>query len=66
MNLNFFYKIIAGVYDLIDVIYFQNYDRSKRKAVLESIDNQDKILDLCTDSLFGTLVISEISQRRLV
>lgn len=66
MNLNFFYKIIVGVYDLIDVIYFQNYDRSKRKAVLESIDNQDKILDLCTDSLFGTLVISEISQRRLV
>lgn len=66
MNLNFFYKIIAGVYDLIDVIYFQNYDRSPRKAVLESIDNQDKILDLCTDSLFGTLVISEISQRRLV
>ena len=58
MNLNFFYKIIAGVYDLLDVIYFNNYDKSPRKVVLESIDNQDKILDLCTGTATNAIRIA--------
>lgn len=48
MNLGFFYKIIAGAYDLLDVIYFRNYEKSPRKAVLEAIGEKDKVLDLCT------------------
>ena len=54
----FFYKIIAGVYDLLDVIYFNNYDKSPRKIVLESIDNQDKILDLCTGTATNAIRIA--------
>lgn len=56
-----FYKMLAGFYDLLDVIYFRNYHNSPRKAVLESIDSQDKILDLCT----GTATIAiKIAQEK--
>lgn len=48
MKSEFLYEIIAGVYDLIDVIYFRNYENSPRKAVLENIESTDRILDLCT------------------
>lgn len=57
MNLFFFYEIIAGVYDLLDVIYFNNYDKSPRKVVMESIDNQDRILDLCTGTATNAICI---------
>ncbi len=32
---------------MLDVIYFRRYESSPRKAVVENIDLQDKILDLC-------------------
>lgn len=48
MKLNFLYEVIAGVYDLLDVVYFRNYEKSPRKAVLDNIDSKDRILDLCT------------------
>lgn len=48
MKTNVFYKVIAGVYDLLDVVYFRNYEKSPRKAVIEAISPNDIILDLCT------------------
>ena len=56
MNTNLFYKLISGVYDLLDVIYFRNYANSPRKAVIEAISKNDKILDLCTGT--GTNAIN--------
>ena len=56
MNTNLFYKLISGVYDLLDVIYFRNYANSPRKAVIEAISEHDKILDLCTGT--GTNAIN--------
>ena len=56
MNTNLFYKLISGVYDLLDVIYFKNYASIPRKAVIEAISNNDKILDLCTGT--GTNAIN--------
>lgn len=54
-----FYKIMAGFYDLLDVIYFRNYENSPRKVVLESIDGQDKVLDLCTGTATNAIRIAQ-------
>ena len=62
MKLEFFYKIIARVYDLIDEIYFRNYEKSSRKAVLEAISGNEKILDLCTGT--GTNAIGIAKEKR--
>lgn len=60
MNLSIIYKIIAGFYDIIlDGIYFQNYKKSPRKAVLESIDREDKVLDLCTGTATNAIRIAQ-------
>ncbi len=48
MNMKLFYNLTAWAYDLLDVIYFNNYERSPRKAVLDAINPDDTILDLCT------------------
>lgn len=48
MNTKLFYNLTAWAYDLLDVIYFNNYERSPRKAVLDAINPDDTILDLCT------------------
>lgn len=59
MKTNIFYKLIASVYDLLDVIYFRNYHRSPRKAVVEAILAKDKILDLCTGTATNAIGISK-------
>lgn len=59
MKSNLFYKLIAGMYDLLDIIYFRNYDRSPRKAVLEAIAPEDAILDLCTGTATNAIAISK-------
>ena len=56
MNVDFLYKIIARVYDLLDIIYFHDYEKSPRKAVLHSIATYDAVLDLCTGS--GAIAVS--------
>ena len=48
MNSALFYKAMSKFYDLLDVIYFRKYDTSPRKVVNEAIQDNDKILDLCT------------------
>ena len=50
MNSVLFYKAMSGFYDLLDVIFFRKYDTSPRKVVNEAIEDNDKILDLCTGS----------------
>ncbi len=47
MNTKWFYRLTAWAYDLLDVIYFNNYERSPRKAVLDAINPDDTVLDLC-------------------
>lgn len=59
MKTNFFYYLIAGVYDLLDVIYFRNYDNSPRKAVMDAIAPEDAILDLCTGTATNAIAISQ-------
>ena len=39
---------MSEFYDLIDIVYFRDYDNSPRKVVFESIGNEEKVLDLCT------------------
>lgn len=60
MKTSIVYKIIAGFYDLLDVIYFRDYKNSPRKEVLESIDKQDKVLDLCTGTATNAIRISQV------
>lgn len=50
------YKIIAGFYDLLDYIYFNNYNKSPRKAVNQAISKNEKVLDICTGT--GTNAIN--------
>lgn len=59
MKTNLIYKLIARVYDLLDIIYFKNYSKSPRKAVIESINPKDKILDLCTGTATNAIAISK-------
>lgn len=59
MKQSLFYKMISKVYDLLDVIYFSNYEKSPRKVVFESIDEQDKILDLCTGTATSAINIAK-------
>ena len=59
MNLELVYKLISKVYDLLDVIYFRDYEKSPRKVVLESIAEQDRILDLCTGTATSSINIAK-------
>lgn len=59
MKANIFYKLIASVYDVFDVIYFRNYERSPRKSVIEAVSENDKILDLCTSTASNAINISK-------
>lgn len=54
-----FYKIMSGFYDLLDVIYFRDYENSPRKAVLENVGGQDRVLDLCTGTATNAIRISQ-------
>lgn len=54
-----FYKMISNVYDLLDVIYFRNHKKSPRKAVFDSINGNDKILDLCTGTATNAINIAQ-------
>lgn len=54
-----FYKIISKGYDLLDVIYFRNFKKSPRKAVLDRIYENEKILDLCTGTATNAITIAK-------
>ena len=59
MNSQLFYKAMSGFYDLLDVIYFRNYDTSPRKVVFEAIYDGDKVLDLCTGTATNAVAIAK-------
>lgn len=59
MNSKLFYNLTAWAYGLLDVIYFNNYERSPRKAVLDAINLEDTVLDMCTGTGANALKISE-------
>lgn len=59
MNTNLFYKMISNVYDLLDVIYFRNYERSPRKAVFDRIYENEQVLDLCTGTATNAITIAK-------
>ena len=59
MNSKIFYNIIAWAYGLLDVIYFNNYARSPRRAVLDAINSEDTVLDMCTGTGVNALKIAE-------
>lgn len=59
MESKYFYKAMSNFYDLIDVIYFRNYNNSPRKKVFESIGDKDRVLDLCTGTATNALKISK-------
>lgn len=59
MNSEIFYKTMSKFYDLVDVIYFRNYNNSPRKVVFETINNGDSVLDLCTGTATNALKIAK-------
>lgn len=59
MDSKLFYKAMSGFYDLIDIVYFRDYENSPRKVVFESIANEERILDLCTGTATNALKIAK-------
>ena len=58
MDTNLFYKVISKIYDLLDVIYFKNYNNSPRKAVFDRINSENKVLDICTGTATNAINIA--------
>ncbi len=59
MDSKLFYKAMSGFYDMIDIVYFRDYENSPRKVVFESIGNTEKVLDLCTGTATNALKIAK-------
>ena len=59
MNSILFYKIMAKCYDLLDIIYFHDKKNSPRKAVLDAVNRNDTILDLCTGTASMAIQIAK-------
>lgn len=53
------YKGLSKMYDLLDVLYFKNEERSPRKAVYNFIESNDiSILDICTGTATNAIYIA--------
>jgi len=60
MNSELTYRIIAKVYDLLDILYFYRKSRSPRKAVYDLINDKDlMVLDICTGTASNAIGIAE-------
>lgn len=59
MNSKIFYKFMSNFYDLLDVVYFRKFASSPRKVVIESIDEKDAVLDLCTGTATNAINIAK-------
>lgn len=66
MNGNNLYERIAKVYDLIDMIYFRRQESSPRTAVLQQIENGDKILDICTGTATTPIQIAKARKEAMI
>ncbi len=47
MYYQLYYKVSAGVYDLLDLVFFRNPEKSPRRAVVSCIGQQEVVLDIC-------------------
>ena len=59
MNTSLFYKVISKIYDLLDVIYFRDYNNSPRKAVFDRINGNENVLDICTGTATNAINIAK-------
>jgi demethylmenaquinone methyltransferase/2-methoxy-6-polyprenyl-1,4-benzoquinol methylase len=59
MNSELLYKVISRFYDLLDITYFANFDRRPRKAVLQYINDREKVLDICTGTATNAIRIAK-------
>ena len=50
---------MAKCYDLLDIIYFHDKKNSPRKAVLDAVNRNDTILDLCTGTASMAIQIAK-------
>jgi len=66
VNSIIFYRMMAKVYDLLDVIYFRDYDHSPRKIANDRIGSRDKILDLCTGTATNAMNLAGQNPRTKV
>ncbi len=57
-----FYRLFAGFYDSLDITYFRNYEKSPRKALLDAISENDRVLDLCTGTAANAIRIASAKQ----
>ena len=62
MNAQRLYNQNADIYDLLDVLYFKNYETSPRKVVLEAIGDSDEVLDLCTGTATNGINIAKAKE----
>lgn len=63
MESKLFYKGMSKIYDLLDVLYFNNIERSPRKAVCDYLEPQDvKILDICTGTAANAIKIAKLKK----
>lgn len=54
------YKVLAKVYDLLDVIYFRDTPKNPRKKIYALIPNKSvKVLDLCCGTMGNTINIAK-------
>lgn len=59
-NMNLYYKIFAKFYDIIDIVYFRDFEKSPRKALLDAITGNEKILDLCTGTAANAIALAKV------
>ncbi len=59
MNSKLFYNITAKTYDILDKTYFADYNKSPRKVVIESINENDYVLDICTGTATNAINIAK-------
>lgn len=57
-----FYRLFARFYDLLDITYFRNYEKSPRKVLLDAISENDRVLDLCTGTATNAIRIASAKQ----
>ena len=59
MKTKYAYKILSGFYDLLDIVYFRDDNKNPRKSVLIKVDDNDRVLDLCTGTATCSLSIAK-------
>ncbi len=59
MNSKLFYDMTARTYDILDKTYFADYNKSPRKVVMQSINMNDYVLDICTGTATNAINIAK-------